>query len=200
MKQYFRKAGLILIGLTCITAMTSCVTSNTNKLSTVHNPALMQSTGKRIGSDKHAMPTYADEARTRYVRATAYSHMEMEDGAPGRKNAAGSILKYGSTRSAAADWSRLPLGTKFKIVGQPRVTYVVDDYGSALEGTNTIDIFHPTLDGMNDWGTRYAVIQIIQMGSFNQSANILSGRKHAPHCRNMFYAITRKFGNSVARN
>jgi 3D (Asp-Asp-Asp) domain-containing protein len=201
MKQYIKKTGLILIGFTCIIMMSSCATSDTNNISKVYNPAVIQTTGKRTGSaDKHKMPTYADEARTRYLRATAYSHMEMEDGAPGRKNAAGSLLKYGTTRSAAADWSRLPLGTKFKIVGQSGVTYIVDDYGSALAGTNTIDIFHPTLEGMNTWGTRYPVIQIIQMGSFAQSANILSARQHACHCREMYYAITKKLGNSVARN
>jgi len=157
-------------------------------------------TGKRIGVDKHNMPTYTDDARTRYVRATAFSHMEKEPGAPGRKNAAGTILKYGKIRSAAADWSRLPLGTKFKIAVQPDITYVVDDYGSALAGTNTVDMFFPTLRQMNRWGTRKITIQIIQMGSFERSAKLLSGRQHAWHCRKMFTAIKAKIGNSYVKN
>ena len=157
------------------------------------------SSSQKIGKDKHGMATYSDSARTRYVRATAYSHMEKEPGAPGRKNAAGTTLKYGSTRSVAADWSRLPLGTKFKIVGKP-YTYVVDDYGSALCGTNTIDMFFPTLAGMRNWGTRNVTIKIIQMGSFERSAKLLKGRLHASHCRRMYYAITKKRGKTVASN
>ncbi len=180
--------------------MNSCATAPYKPLTYAEKQAVIKTTGKRIGSDKHQMPTYADAARSRFVRATAYSHMEMEDGAPGRKNAAGSILKHGSTCSVAADWSRLPLGTKFKIKGQPRITYIVDDYGSALQSTNTIDMFFPTLGQMNEWGTREVLIQIIQMGSFEQSANILSKRVYAPHCREMFYAIKRKSGNPIVMN
>jgi len=157
------------------------------------------SSARKIGTDKHGMPTYTDSSRTRYVRATAYSHMEKEPGAPGRLSAAGTTLKYGQTRSAAADWSRLPLGTKFKVVGQP-YTYVVDDYGSALAGTNTIDMFFPTLAGMNKWGTRKVTIKIIQMGSFERSAKLLKGRLHASHCRKMYYAITSKKNKSIASN
>ncbi len=200
MKHYFTRASLLLISFIALTSCATTTTTTSQNFPNKYDPAMVNNTGKRVGSDKHKMPTYADEARTRYLRATAYSHMEMEDGAPGRKNAAGTILKYGETRSAAADWSRLPLGTKFKIVGQPKITYFVDDYGSALAGTNTLDMFFPTLEQMNEWGTRYVVIQIIQMGSFEQSANILSGRKHANHCRDMYYAIIKKLGASVAKN
>lgn len=201
MKHYFAKAGIkagvILIGFI---AMTSCASTSSTKATPTDKQAIIATTGKRIGKDKHDMPTYADEARTRYLRATAYSHMEKEVGAPGRKNAAGTILKYGPIRSAAADWSRLPLGTKFKIKGQPAITYIIDDYGSSLCGTNTIDMFYPTLHQMKDWGTREVVIQIIQMGSFEQSARLLSGRQHAPHCRQMYYAIQNKRDSSVVMN
>lgn len=154
-----------------------------------------------IGKDKHGMPTYSDSSRTRHVRATAYSHKEREKGAPGRKNAAGGILKYGKVRSAAADWSRLPLGTRFKISGQPNVTYVVDDYGSALVGTNTVDIFKPTLRSMHKWGTRKITIRIVKMGDYKRSARLLKGRRSHKHCRRMYYAIQRKLGKSaVAKN
>ena len=48
--------------------------------------------------------------------------------------------------SAAADWSRFPLGTRFQIVGtQDR--YVIDDYGGALVGTNTIDLYKTSRRG-----------------------------------------------------
>lgn len=142
---------------------------------------------KWLPKDKHGMPTYTNRStRTRYVRTTAFSHMEKEVGAPGRKNAAGGTLKYGSTRSAAADWSVYPLGTKFRIKGQS-YTYVVDDYGSALVGTNTIDIFKPSLKSMNYWGTRKTEITIIEWGSYAESARLLKGRTKYNHCRKMYY-------------
>jgi len=143
------------------------------------------------------MPTYESHSnRTRYVRTTAYSHMENEVGAPGRMNAAGGILKYGSVRSAAADWSVYPLGTSFRVKGQPH-TYVVDDYGSALVGTNTIDIFKPTLRSMHHWGTRTTEITVIQWGSFERSARMLKGRYRHDHCRQMYYGCTKKLNSSV---
>ena len=209
MKYYFTKTGLILVGFM---AFSSCASSGSSTAeatkktakkvatTTTKKNTTANTTSKTIGKDKHGMPTYSDSSRTRYVRVTAYSHMEKEPGAPGRKSAAMTTLKYGSTRSAAADWSRLPLGTKFKTSSNPGITYVVDDYGSALVGTNTVDFFYPTIKQMYNWGTRKVTIQIIQMGSFERSAKLLKGRLHASHCRKMYYAIKKKQGNSVASN
>jgi len=135
--------------------------------------------------DKHGMPTYKESQRHRVVRTTAYSHQENEPGAPWRKNAIGTYLKYGKVRSAAADWSVLPVGTKFKIKGLPH-TYIVDDYGSALVGTNTVDIYHPTLRTMRRWGTRRAEITITQWGSWKRTLNILKGRRKYKHNRRMY--------------
>ena len=155
---------------------------------------------KNLPKDKHGMPTYKKHSdRTRYVRTTAYSHMENEPGAPGRKNAAGTILQYGTVRSAAADWSVYPLGTKFRVKGQNH-TYVVDDYGSALVGTNTIDIFKPTLKSMNHWGTRKTEITVIQWGSYERSLKLLSGRKGYSHCRKMYYGCKAKLESNLASN
>jgi len=224
MKNYFTKTGLILVGLFAVTACAStpittdargkkiapkptvAVTKKVTPKKTVTKTTptkktyVSTSSKKTGGKDKHGMPTYADSARTRYLRATAYSDQENEPGANGNKSAAGTTLKYGSTRSAAADWSRLPLGTKFKIKGTPSITYIVDDYGSALVGTNTIDMYYPTIKQMYNWGTRKVTIQIIQMGSWSRSAKLLKGRLHAPHCRKMYYAITKKYGSSIANN
>lgn len=146
------------------------------------------------------MPTYSQAERNRIVRTTAYSHMEMEPGAPGRLNAIGTTLAYGKVRSAAADWSVYPVGTRFKVKGLP-YTYVVDDFGSSLVGTNTIDIFHPTLGLMNQWGTRNVEITVTQWGSMERAANILSKRTKHDHCRRMYYAATSKLRNGqIARN
>ncbi len=153
-----------------------------------------------LAKDKHGMPTYKKAStRTRYVRTTAYSHMENEPGAPGRKNAAGGILQYGSVRSAAADWSVYPLGTKFRVKGQSH-TYVIDDYGSALVGTNTIDIFKPSLKSMNYWGTRKTEITVIQWGSYERSLKLLQGRLAYSHCRKMYYGCKAKLSSNYANN
>lgn len=146
------------------------------------------------------MPTYANHSnRTRYVRTTAYSCMENEPGAWGKLTASGSTLKYGSVRSAAADWSVYPLGTKFRVKGQPHI-YVVEDYGSALAGTNTVDIYKPSLDYMKRWGTRLTEITVVEWGSYERSAHILKGRIHYDHCREMYYGCMRKLNNSVVSN
>lgn len=156
------------------------------------NVALLEKAAN-LPKDKFGMPTYDDETTHRYVRTTAYSCAENEPGAVGSLNAAGSRLKYTNrVRSAAADWSKYPLGTKFKIKGLP-YTYVVDDYGSALTGTNTIDIYHPTLSGMRRWGTRPAEIDIIQMGSYERSLSLLKGRRGYWHCKACMMVRLRRF-------
>ncbi|MDF1658977.1 MAG: 3D domain-containing protein [Verrucomicrobiales bacterium] len=129
------------------------------------------------------------------IRTTAYSHLQADSLPYGRKSAAGNDLMYGAeVRSAAADWSKYPLGTKFQIEGLP-YTYVVDDYGSALCGTETIDIYKPDLSGIGRWGVRNLPVRVLEWGSFEESANILRGRthvKHAHHVRTMLREIEKK--------
>jgi len=145
--------------------------------------------------DRHGRPTYFNEnVRHRYVRTTSYSHQENEVGAVGRLSAMGTTLKYGRVRSAAADWSRYPVGTIFRIKGLPHV-YVVDDYGSGLVGTNTIDIYHPTLRLMYKWATRDAEIHVVRWGSWERTANLLRGRTRHKHCARMYYATMAKINS-----
>ncbi len=128
------------------------------------------------------------------VRTTAYTHNESDHLEYGRQNAAGSNLKYGSQKSAAADWSRFPLGTRFKIAGLPG-EYIVDDYGRALTGTNTIDLYKPDFSSMRAWGTRNVGIEVIEWGSFEASRRILDDRKAKPdadHVRRMLHDIESK--------
>lgn len=132
------------------------------------------------------------------VRTTAYTHSESDHLQYGRKSAAGNTLQYGSqVRSAAADWSKYPLGTRFMIEGLP-YEYVVDDYGSALVGTETIDIYKPEKGTMNDWGVRNVPIRVLEWGSFEESRKILDERKnvrHADHVREMLHEIEKKGRN-----
>ena len=96
----------------------------------------------------------------------------------GRHNACGGYLSSGEVHSAAADWSRYPVGTRFKIVETGELCQI-DDYGSALVGTNTIDLYKNSRGKMNTWGVRIVHIQILQWGSARKSLEIL-----APRCRN----------------
>jgi 3D (Asp-Asp-Asp) domain-containing protein len=122
------------------------------------------------------------------VKTTAYTHSESDHIHYGAQNAVGGQLKYGRVRSAATDWSVYPVGTKFQIEGQPYV-YEVDDYGSALVGTNTIDLYTPTKSAMKEWGARKVNIRVLQWGSFNRSLAIMNDRKHNPHVRRMIDRI-----------
>jgi 3D (Asp-Asp-Asp) domain-containing protein len=123
------------------------------------------------------------------VRTTAYTHTESDHIVFSTKNAAGGNLKYGNVRSAAADWSVYPVGTKFQIEGDPCV-YEVDDYGSALVGTKTIDLYKPSKASMDKWGVRNVNINVIEWGSFEQSLAIMKPRqKYSSHVRKMVQEI-----------
>jgi 3D (Asp-Asp-Asp) domain-containing protein len=121
------------------------------------------------------------------VRTTAY--IGSRHGAT--KNATGSPLKSGYLNSAAADWSRFPLGTKFNICGTDKM-YVVDDYGPALVGTNKIDLYMPSRREMHHWGVRKVTINIIEPGSYDRSLALLKPRKHVPYVRRMVKVLEEK--------
>jgi 3D (Asp-Asp-Asp) domain-containing protein len=131
------------------------------------------------------------------VRTTAYCHDENDHIGYGKMNAAGSHLKFGNLCSAAADWSRYPLGTRFRIANQPDVVYEVDDYGSALVGSGTIDLYRPTMGSMNAWGVRNVDIEILEWGSYEDSMKLMRDRIHYPHVRRMFYDIQRKINQGA---
>jgi 3D (Asp-Asp-Asp) domain-containing protein len=127
------------------------------------------------------------------VKTTAYTHTESDHKSFGRGSATGNSLLYGNVRSAAADWSLFPMGTVFRIKGESPV-YVVDDYGRALVGTKTIDLYRPSGGQMDSWGSRNVNIEIVQWGSYKQSLNVLSDRKQHPHVQAMISSILRKGG------
>lgn len=147
-----------------------------------------------------AVPAYASVVGEPLsnVRTTAYCHDESDHLKYGHLNAVGTFLKYGAVRSAAADWSRYPVGTRFRIASEPGVIYEVDDYGSALVGTATIDLYRPSQGQMNDWGVRNVDIEVVQWGSFERSRHYLQGRTRYPHVRQMFYDIQRRLNDQPA--
>ena len=104
-------------------------------------------------------------------------------------NAIGGRLRFGGdTYSAASDWSWLPLGTRFKMVSNGR-TYVIEDYGSALVGRKTVDLYMPTRRTMNAWGVRHVEIEILEWGSKAMSLKMLEPRQRNSHVRRMVYAL-----------
>ena len=136
-------------------------------------------------------PSAANRTHIHDVRTTAYTHTESDHIAYGVKAAGGANLKYGKVRSAAADWSVYPVGTVFQIEGD-QTLYEVDDYGSALVGTETIDLYKPSKASMDQWGARNVNINVIKWGSVTTSLAILKPREHkAPHIRQMIMAIER---------
>ncbi len=122
------------------------------------------------------------------VRTTAYTHTEADHIIHGTRTAVGSDLKFGRVRSAAADWSVYPVGTIFQIEGSPYV-YQVDDYGSALVGTNTIDLYKPDRETMNHWGVRNVNIRVLKWGSFSKSLTIMKPRTKHEHVKKMVQRI-----------
>ena len=125
--------------------------------------------------------------RLHQVRTTAYSR--GEDG--GRRNAVGQYLSGRHVMSAASDWSRFPLGTRFRIVDTSE-EYVIDDYGTALIGTNTIDLYKPSRLDMKRWGVRHVDIDVLQWGSKEQSLKVLAPRAKHRTVRRMIVALQKK--------
>jgi 3D (Asp-Asp-Asp) domain-containing protein len=122
--------------------------------------------------------------RLEKVRTTAYTYGARENGSRPNSNAIGKPLRLGKVSSAAADWSRWPLGTRFRVLETGR-EYIVDDTGSAMVGTNTIDLFKPNHRAMNRWGVRHVTIEILEWGSPEESLEVLMERRKFRHIREM---------------
>ncbi|HST31042.1 MAG TPA: hypothetical protein VLK27_09425 [Chthoniobacterales bacterium] len=121
------------------------------------------------------------------VRTTAYTR--KEEG--GIHNALGKYLSGRHVMSAAADWSRFPLGTRFRICST-REEFIIDDYGTALVGSNTIDLYKPTKLEMKRWGVRVVDIDVLQWGSEQKSVEVLGPRSKHPQVQSMLTALHTK--------
>jgi 3D (Asp-Asp-Asp) domain-containing protein len=121
------------------------------------------------------------------VRSTAYT--DSEPG--GAKSAIGTRLRFGGeVSSAAADWSWLPLGTRFRVQETGRV-YVVEDYGSGLVGRRTVDLYAPNESVMRNWGVRWVTVEVLEWGSPAMSRMLLERRRDAKPVRQMLAAMER---------
>ena len=86
--------------------------------------------------------------------------------------------------SAAADWSRWPVGTVFRLLSTGQ-NYRVEDYGWALSGRNTIDLYMPNRREMDSWGAREELIEILQWGDPEESLRFLRRHQDYRHIKRM---------------
>ena len=138
--------------------------------------------------------TITGARRIANVRTTAYTHTEKG----GRRNAIGVRLSGSNVMSAASDWSRFPLGTRFRIVGTTE-EYIIDDYGTALVGTNTIDLYKKSRLEMKRWGVRHVDIDILEWGSEAKSLSVLTPRARHRTVQRMMVGLQKK-GSSRSPN
>jgi len=86
--------------------------------------------------------------------------------------------------SAAADWSRWPAGTVFRLLSTGQ-NYRVEDYGWALSGRNTIDLYMANQREMNSWGARQETIQVLKWGDSQESLQFLRSHQNYKHIKRM---------------
>jgi 3D (Asp-Asp-Asp) domain-containing protein len=93
--------------------------------------------------------------------------------------------------SAAADWARWPAGTIFRVLSTGQL-YRVEDYGWALSGRNTIDLYMATPHEMNNWGVRQELIQVMQWGDPQESLRRLARHTKYRHIKRMVLELEGK--------
>jgi 3D (Asp-Asp-Asp) domain-containing protein len=99
--------------------------------------------------------------------------------------------------SAAADWSRWPAGTVFRLLSTGQM-YRVEDYGWALSGRNTIDLYMADRREMNTWGARDETIQVMQWGDPQQSLQFLQSHQDYRHIRRMVLELEGRHKDAAA--
>jgi hypothetical protein len=75
--------------------------------------------------------------------------------------------------------------------------YEVDDYGFALSGVNTIDLYKPTRRQMKEWGVRRVTIEIIKWGDPWKSYRKMIRVRTYRHIRRMMNEIKSFFGDGT---
>ena len=153
-------------------------------------PACSTSSTSRQPSAPANVPS-AKAAKTMPVVATAYGASAKCNSKWAGKNAIGGRLRSGVVTSAAADWSRFPVGTKFRVKETGRV-YVVDDYGSAMVGKDKVDLFKTNYRDVYRWGVRNVQLEIIEWGDYAKSLAILKPRSRSRHVQSMVQSLEAK--------
>ena len=129
-----------------------------------------------MDNPKKAKHVATTKVTTRVTKTTAVV-------ARGGKRAV-AVSKPARIGSAAADWSRWPMGTTFRLLSTGQM-YRVEDYGWALSGRNTIDLYMSNRSDMNSWGARQEPIQILHWGDSQQSLQVLQSHTEHKHIKRM---------------
>ena len=131
-------------------------------------------------------------AQQRFVsaKASAYSSGAADNAQWAGRTAIGTALRSGAITSCASDWSKFPLGTKFRVVETGKI-YQVDDYGSAMVGKMKVDLFTPSTKAMDSWGVRNITMEILEWGDRKKSLALLLGRsaQRYSHIRKMIASL-----------
>jgi 3D (Asp-Asp-Asp) domain-containing protein len=99
--------------------------------------------------------------------------------------------------SAAADWSRWPAGTVFRLLSTGQ-NYRVEDYGWALSGRNTIDLYMANQREMNSWGAREESIQVLKWGDPQESLQFLHSHQNYRHIKRMVLELEGRHKEAAA--
>ena len=99
--------------------------------------------------------------------------------------------------SAAADWSRWPAGTMFRLLSTGQ-NYRVEDYGWALSGRNTIDLYMANQREMNSWGAREETIQVVKWGDPQESLQFLRSHQNYRHIKRMVLELEGRHKEAAA--
>jgi 3D (Asp-Asp-Asp) domain-containing protein len=132
-------------------------------------------------SNSSLQPFSLEESRS---TVTTVKTTRLTKTARGSKRAVIVSKKPPKIGSAAADWGRWPMGTTFRLISTGQI-YRVDDYGWALAGRNTIDLYMATRRDMNTWGARQEPIQILRWGDPQESLHFLESKQNYKHIKRM---------------
>jgi 3D (Asp-Asp-Asp) domain-containing protein len=127
-----------------------------------------------------------DETRTRTAKRAAKPSRNVKRAvavSPGHRSL-GEGGKPAQIGSAAADWSRWPAGTVFRLLSTGQ-NYRVEDYGWALSGRNTIDLYMANQREMNSWGARPETIEVLHWGDRQESLQFLRRHQDYRHIKRM---------------
>jgi 3D (Asp-Asp-Asp) domain-containing protein len=131
-------------------------------------------------------PFSMDETRTRTAKRAAKPSRNVKRAvavSPGHRSL-GEGGKPAQIGSAAADWSRWPAGTVFRLLSTGQ-NYRVEDYGWALSGRNTIDLYMANQREMNSWGARQETIEVLHWGDRQESLQFLRRHQDYRHIKRM---------------
>ena len=125
-----------------------------------------------------------EKKTTRVTTTTATTRVTKTTTMKGGKRAVAVSKSPPKIGSAAADWARWPMGTTFRLLSTGQM-YRVEDYGWALSGRNTIDLYMANSRDMNTWGARQEPIQILHWGDAQQSLQVLQTHTEHKHIKRM---------------